>query len=202
MARHSERCKACKTAVLRMLSALYGEVKESYRLAIPTAPNAYSETQFGDVLQRIYDGLSSFRGHKNFVRISALAPVDFYVPSMELVVEFDESQHFTEPRALTLALYPKDLAVHFDSVRWQELSAKLKRHDRDPAYRDEQRAWYDALRDFAPLVFGYGHTARLYAQDRVWCAMDPSNEANRVDFLNLINMQRGDFLIPISSSRK
>jgi hypothetical protein len=191
MAQHSERCPACKKAVHNMLTALDDEeVIESHRFDIKTGRDAYSDNKkFGEILRRIYDELSSYRGHKEFVLSPSLADVDYYVPSRKLIVEFDESQHFTVPRALTLALYPKDLAIRFDSPRWKTLSAELKKRDGNPVYRDEQRAWYDTLRDFAPLILGYGHTARLYARDRVWCDMDPSNEADRIDFSSLINMQ-------------
>ncbi|MDE2185067.1 MAG: hypothetical protein KGJ78_18795, partial [Alphaproteobacteria bacterium] len=71
---------------------------------------------------------------------------DFYVPRANLIIEYDERQHFTEPRALTLELYPS-LSLGFDIPRWLNACRKIRAHDNDPPYRDEQRAFYDALRD-------------------------------------------------------
>ena len=39
--------------------------------------------------------------------------------------------------------------------------------------RDEQRAWYDTLRDLVPSIMGLQPTVRLYASDQVWCSLDP-----------------------------
>ena len=44
-----------------------------------------------------------------------------------------------------------------------------------PPYRDEQRAWYDALRDLLPSLEDLQATVRLYARDLTWCSLDPDN---------------------------
>jgi len=123
-------------------------------------------------LCRIYTSLQQCRGFTEFVRRTKLGPVDFFVPELSLIVEFDESQHFTTLRGLALSLYPQDREFGFSLPKWSGLCAALHRHDNRPFYRDEQRAWYDSIRDFAQLIWGRGRTVRLYAGDRIWCAPD------------------------------
>ncbi|HPU23972.1 MAG TPA: hypothetical protein PL149_07445 [Candidatus Kapabacteria bacterium] len=58
--------------------------------------------------------------------------------------------------------------------------------DNDPIYRDEQRAWYDTLRDFLPAIKGLKPTVRLFAKDYVWCSFDPDNQSDVKKFENLL----------------
>jgi hypothetical protein len=146
--RHSERCKDCKRVVKALLGKLYGKVEENYRLPLGTQPDdaSYAGSPHHAVLSEIFKALQQYRNFPEFVRASKLAGCDFYVPDPGFAVEFDESQHFTELRRIAIRLYPADLHFGFDQTEW--LDHKLKR-DNDPAYRDEQRAWYDTLKDFA-----------------------------------------------------
>jgi hypothetical protein len=60
----------------------------------------------------------------------------------------------------------------FSRERWLQLCAELNRHDNSPPYRDEQRAWFDTLRDFAPACLGLQPVARIYAGAAIWCHLD------------------------------
>jgi len=64
-----------------------------------------------------------------------------------------------------------------DKKRWIELCETINAKDNDTrtSYRDEQRAWYDTLRDFLPSVKGIKPTIRLFSKDFVWCSLDPNN---------------------------
>jgi hypothetical protein len=108
----------------------------------------------------------------SFVKASRLPPVDYYIPSQRLVIEFDEPQHFTSPRMIALRSYPTDLGIGFDRTTWIDLCAKLDRHDADPVYRDEQRAWYDTLRDFSVELLGHRPLVRIPAMRTKWCSPD------------------------------
>jgi len=88
----------------------------------------------------------------------------------------------TAPRYISLKAYPDDLEVGFDRARWVSLAAQLDRHDNDPEYRDEQRAWYDSLRDFSALILGNAPTVRIFAKDRQWCLLDPDKATDRTLF--------------------
>ena len=97
-------------------------MKPNHNLKIPAKLEGYLGSVHIKDLELIYKALQEHQGHKNFVRVkNYIAPVDFYVPKPGLIVEFDESQHFTAPRKKTLSLYPKDLELRFDKDRWKEL---------------------------------------------------------------------------------
>ena len=104
----------------------------------------------------------------------------------KLIIEFDESQHFTLPRKLALENYPRELELGFDRQRWISLCEKLNRKDNDPPYRDEQRAWYDTLRDYVPLVRSLKPTIRLFAKDHIWCNLDSNNPSSLQEFESIL----------------
>lgn len=183
---HTQRCKACKRAVKDLLEALFGTCEVNHRFAWLTDPATYRGTKIQKPLERIVRLLRGHRGFRDFIRRRTLDPCDFFVPSPGFIVEFDEDQHFTAPRALALDAYPEDVVIGFDRARWRSLCCSLNRHDNRPPYRDEQRAWYDALRDLVPVLHGLRPTVRLYAGDRRWCALDPRSQRDRDTFLALL----------------
>lgn len=71
--------------------------------------------------------------------------VDFFLPSLNVAIEFDERQHFTEERKITLLAYG-DLNLHFDHHRWVSLCSPTIQ-DTDPPCRDWIRAFRDSVRD-------------------------------------------------------
>ena len=183
---HNENCKQCKDNVAALLRAIYGQVERDVNIHIPAWLDDYAGGGLFPVLAPIHEALQKHRGYEVFVRIRQIKPVDFFVRDRKLIVEFDESQHFTEPRGLALAHYPADLPVAFPVERWSGLCLALKKRDNDPPYRDEARAWFDTLRDFAPRFLGGGRTHRLHAKDRVWCSLNPDHPADREMFERLL----------------
>lgn len=186
MPRHNERCRNCKTSLLKLLSALYGEVESNWDLDLPANLEGYANTQIAGSLEHIHSALRNYRGFGSFVRSRKLPRVDFFVPKDSIIIEFDESQHFTRPREISLGLYPTDGRYGFSVKRWRALCNDLQKRDNDPPFRDEQRAWYDTLRDFAPMVLGKGNTIRLFARDFEWCSLKPNNELDLQRFRRMI----------------
>lgn len=105
-------------------------------------------------------------------------------------MEFDESQHFTAPRAEALEHYPPGLSIGFPIEDWHRHCVEINAHDNDPVDRDEKRVWYDTLRDFAPKRLGLGPTVRLYSREREWCSLDPNREMDVEAFRMLIDERR------------
>lgn len=173
--KHSERCKECKRRIFELLKKIYGDVEENYNLNLPSELENYQEYDFYDDLKTIYIKLQNHRGFKQFVRTKKLPNVDYYVVNPAYIVEFDESQHFTVPRAITLENYPAKLKLAYDKDMWINRCQVLNRKDNDPLYRDEQRAWYDTLRDFSTLILNI-HIIRLLPDACVWCGLDPETE--------------------------
>ncbi len=186
---HNERCRACKKTVQAMLEKIYGSVKPNYQIVLGTRPEDYAGEAVYPGLSRVYDALQQHRGSENFVRAEHIA-ADFFVPDPGFVVEFDESQHFTKPRLIALENYPADLRAGYSVPQWKELCASLDKRDNDPPYRDEQRAWYETLRDFLPQIKGYLPTVRLYSREMVWCELDPEEPGDVERFRKFLEEKR------------
>ncbi len=104
----------------------------------------------------IYDALCDYRGHTEFAKPGKIK-CDYVIgiDTNKIIIEYDEDQHFTKARELTFNHYPKDVKIRFDKDVWIERCRNLNRHDNDPVYRDEQRAFRDAIRDIEAFKNGY-----------------------------------------------
>lgn len=183
---HNERCPACKAAVLALLKSLHGEAHANYGMEVGVMPADFIGTPHYPSLKKIYEALQKRRGFQEFVRTKRLPNCDFFVPKPGVVVEFDESQHFTLARADALELYPEDLQLGFDRQEWINRCREIAAEDHDPPFRDEQRAWYDTLRDFLPVIKGLHPTIRLRAKGDVWCKLNPNNQRDVDTFRQLL----------------
>ena len=186
---HSERCRACKIRVGQLLERIYGACMRDRRFPWRTGLAAYAGTSIDPVLRDVAAALEGSRGYGvgTFVRTRMLAGCDYWVPDPGFIVEFDESQHFTSLRKLALAVYADGHPLGFAAQRWLELCEQHDARDNDPPFRDEQRAWYDTLRDLVPSIRGLQPTVRLYARDRVWCSLDLDSKEDRKRFSDLIH---------------
>ena len=183
---HNERCRACKESVKSLLERIYGKVHSNYALGWGTLPEDFVGSPSYATLQEIYQSLQKFRDYNDFVHTQTLSPVDFFIPNPGFIVEFDESQHFTACRKLTLSKYPPNLPLGFDKEKWMRLCDEISARDEEPVYRDEQRAWYDTLRDLIPSIRGLKPTIRLYAAEMEWCSLDRQNAEDVKTFQELL----------------
>ncbi len=158
---HNERCSDCKDTVQALLEAIYGTVERNPKIESSTNPEDYMQSPLYPVLHEIYVVLQKHRGYEDFVRTPKMPNCDFWIPNPGFVLEFDESQHFTACRALALERYPSDFFYGFDRDMWLSRCRTIGAEDHDPPFRDEQRAWYDTLRDFVPHAKGFHPTLRL-----------------------------------------
>lgn len=182
---HNERCKECKVRVRQLLEKIYGTVIPNYRIQLGTRPEELREHPRYSVLNDIYSALQNHRGFSEFVRV-AYVDVDFFLPEQKMIVEFDESQHFTELRKIALSHYPPDLNTGFSRNTWMRHCDEIRAYDNDPPFRDEQRAWYDTLRDFIPEMKGFIPTIRLYSRDMEWCTLNAELSTDIEKFRNLL----------------
>jgi len=186
---NGERCPRCKETIKRLLEKIYGRVEENYKFNVGTCPENFKGRSYYNKLREIYEALQSYRGSKEFVKAKTLPNCDFFIPNPGFIVEFDESQHFTLPRKIALEKYPSNLELGFNREKWIRLCEKINAKDNDPPYRDEQRAWYDTLRDFSSIILGLKPTVRLYAKDFVWCQLDPENPRDVEKFRRIIEKE-------------
>jgi copper chaperone CopZ len=199
--KHRERCPKCKERVKEFLEKIYGEVKTNYKFDLGTTPEDYRETPYYGRLLEIYRALQNYRGYRKFVKVSTIPRCDFFIPDPGFVVEFDESQHFTTPRKIALEHYP-EIELGFDKIKWIMLCEKINARDNNPSYRDEQRAWYDTLRDFLPAIKGLRPTIRLFAGDLVWCRLNPNNPLDLEKFESFFKQCRGGWKIEVREDPK
>lgn len=115
-----------------------------------------------------------------------MPPCDFYVADPPFILEFDESQHFSRARLITLELYPETAKLGFSIQRWRELCRAIAAVDNAPFDRDERRAWYDTLRDWLPGLHGVSPTARIYGGEHRFCALRAESSADQALFSDLM----------------
>lgn len=167
--KHPRRCAACKTALGEALGQRFA-VTPGWRSGWPCrVDDVGGIPEIGGALAEIHGRLVRHRGFTNFVRVPRLPGCDWKVDAPRpFLVELDESQHFTAARAVALGAYPT-VALGFDRERWVRECERVDARDPDPPFRDEQRAWYDALRDLLPGAYGFAPTVRLLDGEIPWC---------------------------------
>lgn len=102
---------------------------------------------FDPLYTRLLAVLRDHRGHDGFIQPGRRLTVDFHVETLNLVIEYDEDQHFSQARQLALESYPEDLPLGFSPAEWRDACIQVRAADSDPPSRDETRAFYDAVRD-------------------------------------------------------
>ena len=136
------------------------------RHSFPWLTYEYKHLRCSGMLERIHNVLTLHREHQNFVRGRGSLGCDIFLSkTYNCIVEVDEEQHFTIPRRIALDNYPTDILLGFDRESYTELCRIHRRNDPDPPYRDEQRAFYDTLRDIVPLEFGLNPTVRVHVYE-------------------------------------
>ena len=183
---HSAHCRACKERVRELLTAIHGDCRANHQFSWPSHPDDYANTTIGNVLEQIRAALGDWRGHRDFIKSAQVPPCDFYISDPPFILEFDESQHFSRPRLVTLSLYAAEINIGFSLERWKELCREINAQDDTPIDRDERRAWYDTLRDLVPNLHGFKPTVRLYAGEHPWCSFDAASGRDRDIFRNLL----------------
>ena len=137
-------------------------------------------------MRQIRTALGDLRGHRDFIKSAQVPPCDYYITDPPFILEFDESQHFSRPRLVTLNSYPANLSVGFPISRWQRLCCDIDAKDDEPFDRDERRAWYDTLRDLVPAIHGFKPTVRLHAEEFPWCSLDADSAHGLENFRTLL----------------
>jgi hypothetical protein len=186
---HHERCQLVKLVVKELLEKIYGKVEVNYKFDnIGSKPDDFKGFEYQENLIQVYEKLLEQTNGNEFVKSSTLPNCDFYVPSIKTIVEFDESQHFTNQRKQSLLLYPESLKTGFNKDKWINLceSINAKMQKKTSPYRDEQRAWYDCVRDIMPSYSGLNPTVRLYSMEYSWCRLSPDNKTDLEKFKSFI----------------
>ena len=140
---HNTRCHKCKSNIYFLLNRIHGAIEHKYQATgVSVRLASYRGSDLYPELEAIHEALIAFRGYESFVNAKTLQRCDLFVPAVGSVVELDERQHFSAPRAVSLEHYPATLAVGFDRKSYITRCNQLQQKDNDPKYpyRDEQRA--------------------------------------------------------------
>ena len=121
-----------------------------------------------------YKALKKYRGVDNFFRSNLHLACDFYFHEYKLIIEYDENQHFTLPRKISLEQYPPNIITYFSKSDWINSCNSIKSKDNNPPHRDEQRAFYDSVRDIEPSKNGYT-LLRIKHNDYDWTSSEAEN---------------------------
>ena len=113
--------------------------------------------------KELYEALHLYRGDTKFAKKNVSLRCDFVCESKKLIIEYDERQHFTKAREITLDCY-KDLSFSYDIDLWKKACNDINAKDNNPVNRDEIRAYYDSVRDIEAAKHGYRLVRIMHGQ--------------------------------------
>lgn len=128
-----------------------------------TYPWLKTPEKIDGIYKNLYDALSSYRGDTSFAKKNVTLRCDFVCESQKLIIEYDERQHFSEARRISLETY-KEIDVLYDRSLWMRACCDVKAKDNSPVNRDEIRAYYDSTRDIACYENGYKLVRIMHGQ--------------------------------------
>ncbi|MBF0242293.1 MAG: hypothetical protein HQK64_07430 [Desulfamplus sp.] len=177
-----------REALRKILLNLWSDVEIEKRIKGVFVPDLTDKSTIEPSLLKILDAIQAHRqitvkGKKNFV-----LAFDFFIPSINLPIEFDERQHFTPLRAIALNAYSDDTKLGFDKIRWINLSDQIRAGDNSPIYRDEQRAFYDSIRDILAPRVGLKPVVRIFEDDVKWETEESKSDKATAILTNIENL--------------
>lgn len=129
--------------------------------------------------RKIVEALIKYRNQKSFLKPNYSLACDIVIEEHKIIIEYDENQHFTEARKITLENYPENVKIYFDKNYWIEQCNKINARDNHPVDRDEKRAYYDAVRDIEAFKHGY-ELIRIKHGDFDWTSEDAIEHLNEI----------------------
>ena len=166
-----------KNALQLLLNRIYG----GDIVCEKTYPWLKTPEKIDGVYKKLYENLSAYRGDKAFAKKNVSLRCDFVCESQKIIIEYDERQHFSEARRISLEAY-KEVNVLFDRDLWIKACQDICAKDNSPVNRDEIRAYYDSARDIACSEHGYKLIRIMHGQ--IDFEADNAEEKLR-DYINL-----------------
>ena len=128
-----------------------------------TYPWMKTPAEITDEYKPLYEALSEYRGNVGFAKKNVVLRCDFVCEGRKLIIEYDERQHFSEARRISLLAY-QNVPVHFDRQLWIDACQDIQARDNQPRDRDEVRAFYDSTRDIEAAKHGYSLVRIMHGQ--------------------------------------
>lgn len=187
---------ARREALRRILEKHFGETLCEWKTEAIRVPDLLDRRGIPPVLRRVLNAVEQHRGQSVRGRKGLQLRFDIYLPRIGVALEFDERQHFTPLRAAALRVYPANAALGFDRAHWIALCEQIRAGDNSPAYRDEQRAFYDSIRDLLAPAAGIKTVVRIFEEEVAWEKEGEKTQAGReivqrIGQLAKLNMKKG-----------
>ncbi len=153
-----------KNALQRLLQEHYGKIETEKKFDWLRTPD---QNSLPPEYVKIVDALSAYRHYEEFKKSDIQLSCDFVLVDHKIVVEYDERQHFSEARKISLQHYPESITLHYSKKSWLEACDRINAKDNDPIDRDERRAFFDTVRDIEADRNGY-KLVRIKHGDHDW----------------------------------
>jgi len=141
-----------KNALQRLLQEHYGQIETEKKFEWLRTPN---QNNLPSEYLEIVSALLNYRQHEGFKKSNYPLSCDMVIEKHKLIIEYDETQHFSKAREITLDNYPESITLHYSKESWMEACDRINAKDNDPIDRDERRAFYDTVRDIEADRNGY-----------------------------------------------
>jgi len=141
-----------KNAIKRLLQKYYGHIETEKKFDWLKTPN---KDKLPKEYLPIVDALSQYRNQTGFQESRFQPRCDIVLNDHKLIIEYDENQHFSKARQITLENYPVNINLHSSKDDWISACERINAKDNDPIDRDEKRAFYDTVRDIEAFKHDY-----------------------------------------------
>lgn len=141
-----------KNAIQRLLQKHFGHIETEKKFDWLKTPN---KEKLPNEYSQIVKALSEYRKQNGFQKSNYQLLCDIVLEDHKLIIEYDENQHFSKARQITLENYPSTIKLHFSKETWINACKKINAKDNSPIDRDEKRAFYDTVRDIEAFRHGY-----------------------------------------------
>jgi len=165
-----------KNALQRVLQKSLGIIETEKKFEWLKTPNP---EQLPTEYRKIVETSIKYRHQKTFLKPNYSLPCDIVIEQHKIIIEYDENQHFTQARKITLENYPEDIKTYFSKDYWIEECNKINAKDNHPVDRDEKRAYYDTVRDIEAFKHGY-KLIRIKHGDFDWTSENAIEHLNEI----------------------
>lgn len=167
-----------KNELQRLLNKIYnGDIVNEMTFPWMKAP-----LEMDDLYNRVFQELYQYRhSDPKFARLNYELRCDFVCESQKTIIEYDERQHFSAARAISLNVY-REIPLNFNRDLWIRACNDINAKDNDPAYRDEGRAFFDSTRDIQAYRNGFKLIRIMHGQ------IDFSGENAYEELIKLLNI--------------
>lgn len=141
-----------KNALQRLLLKHFGQIETEKKFDWLKTPD---QENLPDEYSQIVKALSEYRNQKGFLKSNYQLLCDIVLEDHKLIIEYDENQHFSKAREITLENYPSKIKLYFSKETWINACKEINAKDNSPTDRDEKRAFYDTVRDIEAYKHGY-----------------------------------------------